>query len=237
MNARATLLELAVDAQSGREVRERMVRAGGLIQAAELLRFLEITVADYDEASRRLTDHAQRRESMAQGRAPGPRLLEPDEIESAAVGEELDAVLHLRIETFYVFAKLLLDKLAQAIEHFIGRDPDISLGKHSKLRTNLTNYSCVKNLSSPVEILRLAASLERIVAFREKQVVHAESPRAFKGTTFDADGKGLVAPGRVFPSHDEKESKQLNTASEGLHELLAEIDAYVEAICAYLRRN
>ena len=230
MNARETLLELAVEAQSGRDVRERTVRAGCLIQASELLRFLQIAVADYDEASRRLTDHAQRSESMAQRRAPGPRLLEPDEIASAAVGEALDAVLYLRIETFYVFAKVLLDKLAQAVQGFFGHARGASLSRHSKLRANLGVYASLKNLSPPVQILELAESLDPIVAFRDEYVVHVQSPRLFKMTTGDADGRHHIASGQAFPG-------EIGATSANLDELLSEVEVYVEAICAYLRQK
>ncbi len=234
MRARETLVALAIEEQVGLAGREGAARTGGLVQAARLLRFLELTVAEYDEASKRFMEHARRQMRIAQGREPGPRPLEPDEVEGMREGEDLAAVLHLRIETFYVFAKVLLDKLAQAIQAYFGQGRGSSLSKHSKLRANLREYASQKGLSSPAGLLDLAESLDRrVVAFRESHVVHDQSPRSFKATMFDGEGRTRIAAGRLYPSENEMEGAE----SEILHDLMSEIGTYGEEICAYIREN
>jgi hypothetical protein len=234
MSARDKVIDLAIEGQEGLDGREAAVRTGGLIQAAQLLKYLELTLAEYDEASERFMKHVRRQMAIAQQREPVPRDLETDEVQALHDGEHLAAVLHLRIETFYVFAKVLLDKLAQAIEGFFGEGRTASLSKHSKLRANLREYVNQKGLSSPDEILDLAESLDqRIVAYRDYYVVHDQSARSFKATMFDGEGRTRIAAGRLYPRESEMEGVQ----SEVLHDLMEGIEEYIASVCDFVRGN
>jgi hypothetical protein len=228
------LVDLAIEEGAG-SGREAAARTGGLLRAERLLRYLEVTVADCEQASKQLVAHARHQMEIAEQR-PGPRDLDPDEIEALGDGETLAAVLHLRIETFYVFAKVLLDQLAHAIECYFGRAraTPIKITKHSELVDKLTDYASTIGLSSPERLLDRANSLTKtVVAFREKPIIHDQSPRSSKATSFDAEGRTRISDGRIFPSEDEMKW----TESELLHVLMTEIEGYVEEVCFYLREN
>jgi len=107
-------------------------------------------------------------------------------------------VLHLRIETFYVFAKILLDNTGQAIEQFHGQGRAASLERHSKVKKNLEFYAEQKQLELPPDLLRLVAEVdEEIVRYRDRFVTHEGSPRTIHGTLWSPDSGRPRSPSAV----------------------------------------
>jgi hypothetical protein len=60
--------------------------------------------------------------------------------------------LHMDIETFYLFAKILLDKVARAIEFYFGKGKAQSLHSHDKLAKNLRAFAEQKGLQIDPEL-------------------------------------------------------------------------------------
>jgi hypothetical protein len=102
---------------------------------------------------------------------------------------------------FHLFGKILLDKLAQVIEHYFGQARKASLASHSKLERNIDSYTAQRGLPPvPPKLRESASELGRGLAdFRDYYVVHEASPNVVKGTGFDSEGRTWLMPVRLYP--------------------------------------
>jgi hypothetical protein len=84
------------------------------------------------------------------------RELEADEIQMLSQGRDVSLELHLQIDVFYVFAKIVLDDVGKAIESFFGPERELPISRtHRQMKKNLVNYIERKGLRDPKVILRL----------------------------------------------------------------------------------
>jgi hypothetical protein len=97
-----------------------------LAQGSRLTGFLEVSSPEYDDAAALL--HAQRAEldELLRSGGEGSRSLLPEEDELWSEWSHTQLLVHLRIETYYVFATMLLDKLGQLIETYYGQGRSVS---------------------------------------------------------------------------------------------------------------
>jgi hypothetical protein len=200
------------------------LRSLGLGQIADLLSYLHICLEDHDEANNRLLALI---DSLPSGK----------EQTNLADRRRLVTTLHLRIETFYVFSKILLDKTAQAIEHYFGPGRKASLERHSKLRKNLAAFISQKGLSDPPPSLieKMAEVEARISDYRDHFVTHEQSPRSMKATKFDrAMGETAIVPTRLYSSTVDVLS---TSASEPPQMLMRLIESYIIELIDYLSLN
>lgn len=65
-------------------------------------------------------------------------------------------VLHLEIESFYLFAKILLDTVARAIEKYFGQARKCSLDSHHDLVNHFKKYAEQKKLVVPTDFMARA---------------------------------------------------------------------------------
>lgn len=128
-------------------IEDRLVRNMVLETISRLAGFLAITLREYEEAAESFKQNATRQDELAAEAGEGEHTLTPEEVTLYEQGTRLALVLHLKIETFYVFAKILLDKTGQTIEHYHGQGQAASLERHSKLLANLETYAEQKRLS------------------------------------------------------------------------------------------
>src|SRR5688572_29970565 len=64
-------------------------------------------------------------------------------------GRRLHTLVHLEIESFYLFAKILLDKVALFLQDYFGQVRGISLRSHDKLAKYYIQYGVAKGLIYP----------------------------------------------------------------------------------------
>src|SRR5205823_3758369 len=108
-----------------------------------------------------------------------------------AAERQLATVLHLRIETFYLYAKVLADRLAKAVELFFGQARGISLTKHSRIRTKLAQFAEAHGLDPPPTYLLEKADevTKQIADFRDRHIVHEQNTRRSWATGFDRQAR------------------------------------------------
>jgi hypothetical protein len=230
MALRAKLEEMQWDF-AGLPIEERNVRSMVLGTISRLVRFLEITLHEYEEAAESFKQNVARQLELAAEFGEGEHTLTPEEVTLSEQGARLTLVLHLKIETFYVFAKILLDKTGQTIEHYHGPGRAASLERHSKLLANLETYIEQKQLEVPGDLLRLATEAdEQIVQYRDRFVTHEQSPRTIRATMWSKDSSPSIHVGRVHPRDTDPEG--VRSASPG--ELMALIDEYVGTVLDWL---
>lgn len=147
---------------------------------------------------------------------------------------EASDLLHLEIESFYVFAKILLDKLALCVAFYFGQVRCCSLASHDKLVKNWAAYASTKGLRDWQNFDAQARALkERVSEFRDKSVEHEKSPRTTYGTVFDlTDGKPRLMQSRVMPKESDTQAE-----SEAVCDLLPAVDAYILVTLHLLESN
>jgi len=169
-----------------------------------------------------------------QGMEPGVRQVSEAEWKAMQESSLLQTNIQLDIESFYVFAKIMLDKIAIFIEQYFGPGRGCSLISNDKLVRDFGKYSTLKNLSVPKEFVEIASILKELVSdFRDKQIEHHRNLRRTIGIMWTQDGNILMMPGHLNP----KESDPLQSASTPLSAILIELGKYLECFFELIRTN
>jgi len=152
--------------------RDRQMVHMSLLKIGRRCDFLSIIQDRYHEAD------AQLRAAL-DGR--GDRLISMTSDERLKLIEEheqLNVALHLEIESFYTFAKTVLDDAARLIELFFGRIPAKPLSSHDDLTKRLHDYQQEKTLELPARFNDAVRELRREISdFRDHAVAHEQCPR------------------------------------------------------------
>ena len=200
------------------------------------LGFLRIVLGRYEAANGVWMHFAQRWQKRMREEAGGAsRPLAQDEIEELAAQHEAGQELHLEIESFYQFAKILLDRVADVILLYFGYPRPKVGSSHSRLVTGQFTRLCEEAL--PLEGRTLKPLMDdlhtRIVRHETDVIEHLNNPKLTPGTSYGAAGRagismGMVAPGPgddTFPS------------TEDPAVLFKAIEGYMEAVVDFLECN
>jgi hypothetical protein len=191
-------------------------------QVAETLDRLEVILDDHEEAQQAFLD------AFA---GPGETLQAP-----LVNRRHASVVLNLRVETFYLFARILLDQVARAVRGAFGRPGrGITLSGHTELTKNLAAYAADKGLAPlPGSLSRMIEQVSSdIVDIRDHYVAHDAKSGRVKGTTFNrAAGEATMLVGSLPVSAAEPGFTVMAPP-----DLMRTIDAYLEAIIEYINLN
>ena len=167
---------------------------------------------------------------------PGNHPTTYDQMKLHEQGVEITTRLHLEIETFYLFAKILLDKIAQAIEFYFGQARGLPMASHDKLTKYLEGYLQNKVLTMDPSIMETITQLKSDVSdFRDYRISHIEESRrgrVLRGTLFNADGNTRLAIGMLYPK---EKDRQYDT--KPLDDLLVELHTYINGIVMFIEAN
>lgn len=143
-------------------------------------------------------------------------------------GGILSTNLHLEIESFYLFAKILLDKVARSIEFYFGATRGLSLDSHDDLAKRIEKYCVSKKIELPKDFLSTIRELKSEISdFRDYEIAHEKNPRTLRGTSFTMDGKTRLNLNVVYPTEKELNSKKYQRESAFIGDLLIKIDKYL----------
>lgn len=194
--------------------------------------FLQIILQRYKEASKDFIANTKQLQEHAKNGG-------------GTMGNEMQAIwetsltltddLHLQMESFYLFSKIMLDKTSQAVEHYYGNERGISLVSHHKLSQCFPEYTKMKGLSNPSEfLLNLIAELqEKICDFRDDIITHMNNPRSMKATMFQFDtGETWISEHKVYPKDGEIQNQGLAPTR-----LIKALEQYIEEMINYIRQN
>jgi hypothetical protein len=222
-----------VEERSNYETRDNNRFALSLAEVSKYRRFLSIILGRYQTASQEVASQIKRLTSLASGEATT--------IESAVLVEfeEMNTRLHLEIESFYVFAKILLNKIALFIQYYFGQAHSCSLASHHKFTKCYERYGELQGLVYPEGLSQSLVFLqEKVCNFRDKQISHLQNFRAMKATTFGLSDMGnlrLGVAGYLYPRDGELE--RLPDVSMSLPELLDAVDTYIEQVIELVKTN
>jgi hypothetical protein len=121
--------------------------------------------------------------------------------------------VYLRIETFYEFAKILLNRLARLIPYYFGHADGVPLSKHRQLPRALPAFAGQKGLTLPQALTDQADELQRRISdYRDKTITHGHSPRTYRGTAIYLNtGEAMISTHRLYPERAADAPRQSET--------------------------
>jgi len=164
---------------------------------------------------------------------PGTRVLTEDDLREQEHSATLQLRLHLEVESFYLFAKILLDRISDTFGYYFNH----SLKKAGSTHTQVANWFskiCTDkhlvvqpaNLHSTMKVLKRC-----IIDYRNDALEHISNPRLIHGTNWRA-GKTAIAIHSVYPSKSDKVKE-----TEDLNELFKLLDHYIVAMLDFFETN
>jgi len=155
---------------------------------------------------------------------PSPKTATAEEHAGLSRHGDTTALIHLDVETFYLFAKILLDRIAIALERWFGPVRKASIASHSKLTKNFATYAAAIPLEASSDVGgRLNELRKRVSDFRDYQIAHEQGRNTLRGTKWAAGQEP-----RIFVAPVE---------SESLETLMEMIDAYIECVTTMIAIN
>lgn len=141
---------------------------------------------------------------------------------------------HLEIETFYLISKILLDKLARAVELVFGQARGLSLDSHDQLIRHLPAYLTLKNLEVGERLCALAETLKADVSdVRDYQISHAKNPRVVRGTVSDGSDRTAIVFALLYPKPNEVQPPPTRYVDE----LFTDLESYLADYMAFVSSN
>lgn len=161
----------------------------------------------------------------------------PVTTEQAALLEEgwkLNLAVELEIDSFYIFSKMLLDRIAHGLEFYFGQANGCSLEPHKEMTKCFSAYVKAKGLTAPPDRLMelLEIMTKDIRDYRDHEIVHVKKPRALEGIGFDSSGNTFKAQGILYPTEKDK-----FVNSKTIDELMALLDEYIGLMIGYIEEN
>lgn len=193
--------------------------------------FLSIILARYEAERKRYEPHAP----------PGVRVYR--------VTEDLHQRLQLEVETFYLFANMMLDQIAANVRFFFGLPrgrktklhPSGEDWSHLMLMDELENAASTMGLTGDVAgILLQAEEFRTLRTYRNKSITHWDASDTHLGTTWD--GKDLTIQRGFVGSQAELQRRlasgefefQMTVPIPSLYDLL---DNYAASVQIFLEAN
>jgi hypothetical protein len=192
--------------------------------------FLSVILQRYEEASRSFFENTN---AMQATLLPGTHKLIDAQVRLYEDGVRLNVLVHLEIESYYLFAKIYLDKVAHALEFYFGQGRGQSLDSHDQLVKNFAAYAEEKSLALPADFMCIAAALKKDISdYRDYEIAHEKSPRRLSGTVFDAEGRMQILGISLYPTDTDKQVE-----SKVPHDLAKDLDAYIACVIELLETN
>jgi len=114
-------------------------------------------------------------------------------------------LLQYRIDTFFFFARVLLDDVVTLID--VGCAPSgMKIGSHSNIEKNLPQLVAAKGVPIPPELSKTLEELEGITHFRDKYVAHRSrlNPGATRGLMMSSESSEIgLGVGWMYPKGNE----------------------------------
>ncbi len=136
--------------------------------------------------------------------------------------------LQYRIDTLYVFARILLDDIAVLLDRSLGTN---SIGTHTGVAKHLPRLAQSREIIGYEEVVsRSEALTERVKPFRDDYVVHRsiKKPGAARGLARDPDGRYRSSVGGITDPKPGEEAQYV--VSDHPEELMVALEDYLESV-------
>ena len=195
------------------------------------LAFLDIIEGRYHDASAAFLANSAAAQRLVK---PGTHPVSPEQARLHEEALPLVADVHLQIESYYLFAKIILDDVARALEYYFGPARGLSLDSHDDLTSTLEKYAEHIGLSVSPDLLVSVADLKRRISdVRDYKISHEKSPRTMSGTLSGGVGGARIMMTRLYPRKTDPEQFE----TEVLPDLRRSIDDYLGSIVDLIEAN
>lgn len=204
--------------------------ASSLGEALRYYDFLLIIADRYKKIGNKMISISNKERKLTPSQTGDPFPMTDEQIRLMEEWYRLNKLIQLEIETFYLFAKILLDKIALFIENYFGQARGISLRSHDKWERNHEQYRLAKHLTYPQGFSdSIVFVKEHISDYRDKQISHLQSQRTVRATTW-----GRAKHMKIAAYHT-KNGGQAH--SRELPELIRAIDIYLQQVITLIESN
>jgi hypothetical protein len=160
--------------------------------------FLDLIELRYHDASAAFLANSEAARKLVK---PGTRPVSREQTKLHEEALPIGADVHLQIESYYLFAKIILDDVARALEYYFGAARGLSLDSHDDLVSKLDKYAADRGLSVAPVFLAAAADLKRRISdVRDYKISHEKSPRTMSGTSWSGVGGARIMMTRLLAS-------------------------------------
>jgi hypothetical protein len=165
--------------------------------------------------------------------APGSTRMTPGQSEWVNEWSRLSTLVQLEIETYFLLAKVLLDKVARFIEFYFGPARKLSLDSHDLLTKNFESYAAARGLQDTDQLRACLEPLKRDIAdFRDYQIAHQKSPRITRGLLFSGTGEVSMVASNIYPKANEAQVQ-----SRSIDLLEADLQIFLRETMTFLSSN
>jgi len=205
--------------------------AQSLSRCTKIYRYLMIILIRYEAASLEFITNSKDLQSTFQS---GKHPLTEEQMQLHEEGWKLAVALELEIDSFYLFAKMLLDRVAHTIEFYFGQATRCSLDSHDGLQKCFLKYVEIKSLSTPLpRLLELFNVLKKEISdYRDYEIAHAKKLRVLEAISYDETGRTRKNPGIMFPINSDQ-----FVASQSPRDLITLVDEYLILMISFIREN
>jgi hypothetical protein len=192
--------------------------------------FMGIIEGRYEAASAAFIANS---EAVRKAIPVGTALVSPELAALMSESYPLKSELDLEIESYYLFAKIVLDDVARGIEYYFGPQRGLALNSHDDLAKRLEAYATAKGLTLSREFLDNIVDLKRrICDFRDQQIAHETSPRTTHATTWSRESGSRMVGTRLYPKATDSPSESATPV-----ELRVLVKAYLDQVAEFLYTN
>ena len=195
--------------------------------------FLLIILDRYKEINDKYVDLREERNKKSRTKLGTVTRMTPEDGLLLVKSGQLTTLLHLEIESFYLFAKILLDNIVRFLYTYFGEEENIKLKSHDNLAKYHEKYFRSKGLSIPEGISENILMLKTdICDYRDKEISHELSLRRTKATSWSRSGGAKISSGIINPKPGEK-----TYATKELPILMDNINTYIQQIIKLIESN
>lgn len=207
--------------------------ASSLGHVGRYLRFIEIAKSRYIMTGEKVTQRFQAVMAVSRHHPNGTRELTGKEANDLRGDVNIHINLHYEIESFCLFAKILLDTIARCIWDYFGHTRGITITSHTTLQKHLDKYAKDKDLQIPDNMNSIIEELTTsVIEYRDKHISHQHNPRTIH-TTHILIGKGTRIGGTAL--YRKQTDKYFE--SPNIEHIYNVIEQYIEQIQILVQTN
>lgn len=209
--------------------------AFSLQQVARYLRFVDIIHSRYVEVNESYIQMNSSFFGNLNNKQSGSRELTADEQDQFLKHAELTEQLHLEIESFFIFTKIVLDKIAHFIQDYFGTAyrKKLKLKSHKKWCEVADSFARIKGMHLPEQIIPTMNWLQTHVAkHRDENIIHLQKSRTLFFTQNSPVAGSRIGTTQLYPKDSDKQSQSPN-----VDEVVTKLDAYIQHLMDLIVSN
>jgi hypothetical protein len=208
--------------------------AFALGQASRYYGFLLIILDRCEKASRNMISTHEKSMKLMSTQTSESVPMTVEQMRLMEESSRLMTLVHLEIESYYLFAKIFLDNVARFLYLYFRPVQGVSLKSHRNLATHHKRYCEVNSLAVPQGFSESIMLLkERICDYRDDMITHEMSLRIIKGTAWGTSRDTIIAGATLYP----REGDSGGATSEALPQLMDDINIYIRQIFTMIETN